>query len=399
MIGERGITLSGGQRQRVAIARALVVDPRILILDDATASVDATTEARIRARPARGDARPDDGDHRAPALDDRARRRDRRPRPRPRRRARHARRAGRDERRSTARSASTACSSASSPGGRGRASRRSRRLQRRLVEPPTQHQASAGAPDAAARRRGAGLVVGADAAADRTLWRLTRPTGCAPACPSSCCWPRRPPRSRRRPAKLAVDDAVHGDAGRRLWSSSAPSSRAGLAGWAARTGRRTSPAGRASGCSPTCATASSGTCSGCRSASTSATEAGALISRLTNDVEALDQLVTDGVTSLVQNSLTLIGTAILLFFLDWRLALATCAVIPLMSLATAIFRKRSSRTYRRVRERLGLVTATLAEDIAGMRVLQAFTREGAAKRQLPRGRRALPRRRTRRRSS
>src|SRR5215210_2605051 len=70
--------------------------------------------------------------------------------------------------------------------------------------------------------------------------------------------------------------------------------------------------------------------------------AGVIISRLTNDVEAIDQLVTDGVTSLVQNSLTLLGTAILLFILDWRLA---------------------------------LVTATLAEDIAGMRIVQAFTRE------------------------
>jgi ABC-type multidrug transport system fused ATPase/permease subunit len=107
------------------------------------------------------------------------------------------------------------------------------------------------------------------------------------------------------------------------------------------------------------------------------TRAGVIISRLTNDIEAIDQLVTDGVTSLVQNTLTLIGTAILLFILDWRLALATLSVIPLMAVATALFRIRSTRAYRAVRERLGLVTATLAEDIAGMRVVQAFTREQA----------------------
>jgi ABC-type multidrug transport system fused ATPase/permease subunit len=106
--------------------------------------------------------------------------------------------------------------------------------------------------------------------------------------------------------------------------------------------------------------------------------AGVIISRLTNDVEAIDQLVTDGVTSLVQNSLTLIGTAIILFVLDWRLALATCSVIPLMAVATAMFRTRSARAYAAVRERLGLVTATLAEDISGMRVVQAFTREQPA---------------------
>jgi len=106
--------------------------------------------------------------------------------------------------------------------------------------------------------------------------------------------------------------------------------------------------------------------------------AGVIISRLTNDVEALDQLVTDGVTSLVQNTLTLAGTAIVLFFLDWRLALATLTVMPAMAVATAWFRKRSGRAYRRVRETLGAVTATLAEDIAGMRVLQTFTREVSA---------------------
>jgi ABC-type multidrug transport system fused ATPase/permease subunit len=107
--------------------------------------------------------------------------------------------------------------------------------------------------------------------------------------------------------------------------------------------------------------------------------AGVIISRLTNDVEALDQLVTDGVTSLVQNTLTLVGTAVILFFLDWRLALATMTVMPAMGLATAWFRKRSGRAYRAVRETLGAVTATLAEDIAGMRVLQSFTREQAAR--------------------
>src|SRR5213592_2959200 len=108
--------------------------------------------------------------------------------------------------------------------------------------------------------------------------------------------------------------------------------------------------------------------------------AGVIISRLTNDVEALDQLVTDGVTSLVQNTLTLLGTAIILFFLDWRLALATMTILPLLVIATALFRKHSARAYRQVRERLGLVTATLAEDIAGMRVVQAFNREARQER-------------------
>ena len=101
-------------------------------------------------------------------------------------------------------------------------------------------------------------------------------------------------------------------------------------------------------------------------------------SRITNDVEALDQLVTDGVSSLVQNTLVLAGTAVVLFILDWRLALATLIVLPLMAAATAWFRSRSNRAYRRVRERLGLVTATLAEDISGMRVVQSFTREPAS---------------------
>ncbi len=102
---------------------------------------------------------------------------------------------------------------------------------------------------------------------------------------------------------------------------------------------------------------------------------GAVISRLTNDVEALDQLVTEGVTSLVQNMLVLLGSAVILILLDWRLALATLAVFPFMIIATSLFRRLSTRAYFRVRERLGIVTATLQEDISGMRVVQAFARE------------------------
>ncbi len=109
--------------------------------------------------------------------------------------------------------------------------------------------------------------------------------------------------------------------------------------------------------------------------------AGVIISRLTNDVDALDQLVTDGVTSLVQNTLLLAGSIVILFLLDWRLALVTLIILPALVIATSLFRSRSTQAYRAVRERLGLVTATLAEDIAGMRVVQSFSRQEAARAQ------------------
>ncbi len=110
------------------------------------------------------------------------------------------------------------------------------------------------------------------------------------------------------------------------------------------------------------------------------TRAGVVISRLTNDVEALETLVTDGPTTLLQNTVTLIGSALVLFYLDWQLALATLTVFPGMAIATALFRRYSSRAYRRTRERLAEVTASLQEDISGVRVVQAFRRERANER-------------------
>ena len=105
------------------------------------------------------------------------------------------------------------------------------------------------------------------------------------------------------------------------------------------------------------------------------TRAGVVISRLTNDIEALNTLVTDGPTTLVQNTITLIGSAAVLLYVDWRLALATLTVFPAMLVATILFRHFSAIAYRRTRERLGEVTASLQEDISGVRVVQAFRRE------------------------
>jgi ATP-binding cassette subfamily B protein len=102
---------------------------------------------------------------------------------------------------------------------------------------------------------------------------------------------------------------------------------------------------------------------------------GWIVSRLTNDIDALDQLVTDGVTSLVTNSLTIVGASVFLLVLDWRLALATLTVMPLLLVATLWFRSRSARAYAQVRNKIGDVSAHLQESISGVRALQAFRRE------------------------
>jgi len=104
---------------------------------------------------------------------------------------------------------------------------------------------------------------------------------------------------------------------------------------------------------------------------------GWIVSRLTNDIDALDQLVTDGVTSLVTNGLTLAGATLVLFVIDWRLALATLAVMPFLIAATMVFRTHSARSYAKVRERIGDVSAHLQESVSGVRTLKAFRRESA----------------------
>jgi ABC-type multidrug transport system fused ATPase/permease subunit len=104
-------------------------------------------------------------------------------------------------------------------------------------------------------------------------------------------------------------------------------------------------------------------------------QAGQLISRMTNDVQALDQLVTDGVVTLFQSSLTLIGTVAILAWLDLRLALLTFLIFPIMGLASFAFRVVSADAYARTREEIGSITAYLQESLSGIRILRSFGQE------------------------
>ncbi len=103
--------------------------------------------------------------------------------------------------------------------------------------------------------------------------------------------------------------------------------------------------------------------------------AGVIISRLTNDVEALDQLVEDGLATLFQSGLTLIGVVVILFVLDSHLALLTFLVLPIIAAGGLAFRIASADAYRLTREKIASITGYLQESLSGIRVVRAFGQE------------------------
>jgi ABC-type multidrug transport system fused ATPase/permease subunit len=105
-------------------------------------------------------------------------------------------------------------------------------------------------------------------------------------------------------------------------------------------------------------------------------QSGVLISRLTNDVEALNQLVSDGVVTLFQATLTVLGTIAILFWLDAELAAITMLAVPLLLLGSLGFRIASADAYRITRDRIAVISAYLQETLSGVRVVRAFGREG-----------------------
>jgi ABC-type multidrug transport system fused ATPase/permease subunit len=108
-------------------------------------------------------------------------------------------------------------------------------------------------------------------------------------------------------------------------------------------------------------------------------KAGVLISRITNDVQALDQLVTDGISTLFSATLTLVGTAVILVLLDAELAMITFLTFPVLLVASVAFRLASAGAYALTRVKIAQVTAYLQETLSGVRIVRAFGQEGRHK--------------------
>jgi ATP-binding cassette subfamily B multidrug efflux pump len=105
---------------------------------------------------------------------------------------------------------------------------------------------------------------------------------------------------------------------------------------------------------------------------------GRLVTRVTSDVDALNEMFTSGVVSLFEDVFVLAGIVAIMLHMNRRLALITFAVMPLIILATKIFRDRVRDSYRRIRTAIARINAHLQEHVSGMMVLQLFNREQRA---------------------
>ena len=99
------------------------------------------------------------------------------------------------------------------------------------------------------------------------------------------------------------------------------------------------------------------------------------MTRMTTDIDALQQLLQTGLVSALVSLLSCVGVGIALTVMNPRLALITALVVPPLALATWLYRSRARRAYDMARERVAAVNADFQENISGVRVAQAFGRE------------------------
>jgi len=105
---------------------------------------------------------------------------------------------------------------------------------------------------------------------------------------------------------------------------------------------------------------------------------GRLVTRVTTDVDALNEMFTAGVVSIFEDVFVLAGIIAIMMRMNWKLALITFAVLPLIFLATMVFRDKVRDSYRRIRVAIARINAYLQEHVTGMVVVQLFNRERRA---------------------
>ncbi len=109
----------------------------------------------------------------------------------------------------------------------------------------------------------------------------------------------------------------------------------------------------------------------------SRSKSGVLVSRMTSDIESLQEFASEGGAMALTNLLTVVGVAVALALVDWQMALAVFTVVGVLGGVSVVFQRQARRAYDQVREGIGQVLATLQEGISGVRVVQAFTHEDA----------------------
>ena len=110
-------------------------------------------------------------------------------------------------------------------------------------------------------------------------------------------------------------------------------------------------------------------------------EVGSIVSRVTNDVDKITELITSGVASVISDILTLIGIIGIMLWMDLRLSLVTFSVIPLMALFLYIWGRRVRKVYRETRKTIASVSAKMEESVSGMKEIQSYSREGETRRE------------------
>jgi ATP-binding cassette subfamily B protein len=113
----------------------------------------------------------------------------------------------------------------------------------------------------------------------------------------------------------------------------------------------------------------------------SKSEVGSIVSRVTNDVEKITELVTSGVANVIADLLTLVGIITIMIWMNWRLSLITFSIIPLMIIFLYFWGRKVRRVYRETRKTIASVSAKMEESVSGMKEIQSYSREGETKKE------------------